>query len=135
MRRGFSLIELLIIIGILVVLVAMSLPVYTQYLVRSDLGIAAQLINQGLARARLLAVSGQQADSWGLAASGVVFRGSNYALRDPQYDELFTIPEHVTATGITVVIFEELTGRPSQTGSIIFQSYGQQSEVFIDEHF
>jgi len=135
MRRGFSLMEILVIVGILIVLIGMSLPVYTQYLIRSDLGIAAQLVEQALSRARLLAVSGQQADNWSFAASGVVFRGNIYNTRSTQYDELYLIPEHVTASGITVVTFAKLTGAPNLTGSIVLQSYGQETRVEVGEQF
>ncbi|MDB4978881.1 MAG: hypothetical protein JWM56_1067 [Candidatus Peribacteria bacterium] len=127
--------ELLVIIGILVTLAAMTIPVYTQYLVRSDLKNANQIVSQGLARAKLLAVSGQNADSWGFAASGVIFRGKSFATRDTSYDQLFLIPANVTATGVLVVVFAQLTGYPSKSGNIILQSYGLQSQVSVTRDY
>lgn len=130
-RPGFSLVELLIIVGILVGLIAMSVPLLTQYLVRSDLSIAAQLTRQGLSRARLLSRSGEQGGAWGYAGSGVIFRGSSYATRDPTADEFFPLPTSVEVGGLSEVTFDRISGLPDQTGDFILQSYGFEERVSV----
>ncbi len=135
MRRGFTLMEILVVIAILVVLVAMSVPIYTQYLLRSDLANAVQLTSQGLARARLLAQSGQNADNWGYTSSGVLFRGVSYGNRNPAFDEYYHIPDTVERTGIEMVVFERLTGAPSITGDMVFSTYDQTARVTISQNY
>lgn len=132
-RPGFSLTELLVIIGILLTLTAMSVPLLTQYLVRSDLSLAAQLTRQGLARARLLSRAGERGSSWGYAGSGVVFLGTSYADRDPAHDELFLLPASVTVSGLSTVSFQQITGLPSQTGEFILTSYSVVRRVSVTD--
>ncbi len=134
-RRGFTLLEILIIVAILVILVTMSVPIYTQYLLRSDLANAVQLASQGIERARLLAQSGQNADAWGFSASGVLFRGTSYNARNPYFDELYHMPDTIQASGIQVVVFDRITGQPSVTGDMIFTTYDRSAHVTIAQNY
>ncbi len=120
MRRfGFALIEMILVIGIMGVVGGMAIPLYRDYQIRNDLNLATEQVTQGLARARLLAQSGQDDSGWGFyVPAGVLYKGDSYIGRDSSYDETYPMPSTIMAAGLSEVSYARLAGTPSGTGSI-----------------
>ncbi len=118
-RLGFALIEMILVIGIVGVVGGMAVPLYRDYQIRNDLNLATEQVTQGLARARLLAQSGQDDSGWGFyIPAGVLYKGDSYTDRDSTYDETYPMPSTIMATGLSEVSYARLTGAPSGTGAI-----------------
>lgn len=132
-RTAFTLLEVLLVIGIVGVLAGVSVPFYRAYLVRHDLNIAAEQIAQGLGRARLRAVSGEGNAEWGYSVPhAVLFRGHSYATRDAIFDEPYPMSSSIVVSGLAEVSYSRLHGKPSATGSIVLTSIlGEQRTVNI----
>lgn len=132
-RRGFSLFEVLLVLGILGGLSAIAVPAWRDYQVHSDLEIAAEQISQALGRARLRSQSGQLDMPWGFSVSHqTLFGGETYANRSATFDEHYPFPSTIETSGLDEVAFSRLQGMPSMTGSIILTSLrGEQREVHI----
>jgi prepilin-type N-terminal cleavage/methylation domain-containing protein len=132
-RSGFTLIELLLVIGIIGVVGAISIPLYNDFQIRSDLNLATEQASQGLARARILSQSGKGDDNWGFfVPSGTLYKGISYAERDTEYDEVYPMPSTITTTGLLEVSFSRLEGAPSATGTIVLTSLtGEQRTVLM----
>lgn len=133
MSRGFTALELLLVIGIVAGLSAISVPAYRDYQIRSDLNIAAEQITQALGRARLLSQAGKHETTWGYhVSSSTLFAGGNFASRNALYDERYSVPATIGLSGLPEVTFSRLEGRPSATGTIILTSLrGEAREVDI----
>ncbi|HVW66511.1 MAG TPA: type II secretion system protein [Candidatus Peribacteraceae bacterium] len=138
MRRGFTLLEVLLVIGILTVIAAVVVPTYRNYQAHSDLETATDQITQALGRAKLLSESGKNGSMWGYSVTNnTLFKGSSYQSRDAVSDELYAIPPTIGVSGLPEVSFTKLTGMPTATGVIILTSLlGEQAEVdiSIDQH-
>ena len=120
-RRAVSIVELLLVIGVLAVVSVFSVPLYQQFQVGADLTRATGEVSAGLVRAKQLAV--QTGHSWGYAIhEGVLFRGSTFRLRDAAFDELYPVPFAIVASGPVEVTYSAGTGLPSVTGTIHLQS-------------
>lgn len=136
-RQGFTLLELLLVIGMLAVIGAIASPAWRAYQVRSDVETAVDSLTQALGRAKLKAVAGDGASAWGYdVQTSTLFRGTEFASRDVAADELYPRPSAVAASGLMRVTFAALTGRPSATGSIILTSIRgdvRQVSIEIDE--
>lgn len=132
-RAGFALIELILVVGIIGAVTGLSVPLYRDYQIRNDLNLATEQVTQGLARARLLAQSGEDDDGWGFyVPAGILYKGSAYADRDPTYDETYPMPSTIATTGLTEVAYGKLSGQPSTTGSITLTALNQeQRTVYI----
>lgn len=123
MHRAFTLLELLLVIGILSGVAFISIPSYRHYQVRQDLHLAAEQITQALGRAQLLSQSGKHEMPWGYAVEeNVIFAGDTYAMRDPAYDEFYPMSPTIQKAGLLEVTFSRLEGRPSATGTILLTS-------------
>lgn len=133
-RSGFTAIEIIMTIGTLAISMGMAVPIYRQYIIRNDLEIARQNVAQGLERAKYLSQVVMNDARWGFSTNevpgrGVLFMGDSYALRNADFDELYSIPSTVTVSGITEVTFAKITGIPSQTGDIDLQAITGDTRV------
>ena len=118
-RSGFALLEALVVIGILGIVSGVTIPLYRDYQIRSDLSLASEQVAQGLARAKLLAESAKEDSAWGFyIPSGTLFKGPSYAERDPLHDEVYAMPSTITTTGLLQVSYSKVEGTPSATGAI-----------------
>lgn len=117
---GFSLVEIVLVVGMLSAMLSVSMPMLRKYQIRADLLNASETITQGMARARLLAQSGSEGSSWGFSVEhGVLFKGDSYDARDPVADESYPLPSTIAVSGTTEVYFDALTGKPNAPGSIV----------------
>jgi type II secretory pathway pseudopilin PulG len=131
-RSGFALIELAVVIGILGVLGGMSIPLYRDYQIRNDLNLATEQLIQGLGRSRLLSQSAQEDASWGFyAPSGTLYKGTSYATRDVDSDEVYPMPSTITTTGLTEVAYSKVNGYPNSTGSITLTALNNEQRTVL----
>jgi len=138
LRRGFTAIEVILTMGTVALATGLSVPMYRQYVMRNDLEIARQNVAQGMQRARFLSQVAMNDSSWGYSTDavpgrGVLFMGNNYATRNTAFDEMYSIPNTVSVTGITEVVFEKITGNPLQVGTITLTALsGEQRSITIN---
>ncbi len=129
-RRAFGLIEVLIVIGVLGAVTTLSIPLYNEYQIRSDLELATQQTTQGLDRARLLSQSAERDSSWGFyVPSGTLYKGDSYAERDTAFDEVFAMPSTIAVSGLFDVAFSKVEGLPSETGDIVLRALNNDERV------
>lgn len=124
-QRGFTLLELLLSIGLIALLGALSLPVYRSFQVRTDVDITALETAHSLRRAQVLAQAVQDDSTWGVrveATTITLFKGASYATRDTAFDEVFEFPATIVRSGTQEAVFDRVTGEPNTTGSFTFTS-------------
>lgn len=130
LRRGVSLIEVMMVIGVVGLISGITLPLYRDYQIRNDLNLATEQIIQGLGRARLLSQSGKDDEGWGFyVPSGTLYKGTSYAGRDPAYDEVYPMPSTITTSGLIEVPYSKLKGIPSDTGDIILTALNEDQRT------
>lgn len=136
MSKGFSLIEILLSVGLITIIMAFALPVHQTFQSRIDRNVAANVAANSLRQAQSLARGMTEDDNWGVAISGadlIVFKGASFATRDTGYDEIYALPTTVTVSGTTEYVFDKTTGRPQSTGSTTFSGNAGASTVTIND--
>lgn len=132
MSKGFTLIEMMLSVGILSLLAGLSLPVYQSFQNRNELDITTQSLASALRRAQTYS-RGMNGDSqWGVAVQAntiTLFKGSSYAARDTAYDESTAIATSTSTSGSTEIMFTKLTGLPATTGSFTLTSINNDSRT------
>ena len=131
MKKGFTLIEILVIIGIMVILVALAIPSYRFFQKESDLNNSAEEIINTLRLAQNKTLASEEASKYGVYFDAVstpnqytLFKGENYASRDSSFDEIhklssfLEIYEISLAGGGSEVVFDRISGTTSQFGSM-----------------
>src|SRR5512133_3019449 len=120
-QRGFTLLEVLLSVGIITVLAGLSLPVFMSFNNRNDLDIATQAVADSLRRAEVYSQGVSGDSQWGVKVQpGAVtlFRGVTYATRNADYDETTNISGALTIGGLDEIVFSKLDAMPSGTGGI-----------------
>lgn len=131
-NKGFTLIEMLLVVALIALLGLVSVPVYMTVQNRNDLDLQKSILVQSLRRAEVLSSSMKEDSAWGVYIDGskmVIFKGSSYSFRDSAFDEEFLIPASVSVEGIKEVVFEKLTGEPNPTGDITLISNINESRI------
>jgi prepilin-type N-terminal cleavage/methylation domain-containing protein len=121
LSRGFTLLEILLVVGIISIIAGFSMPVYQSFQVKNDLDIAAQTIATSFRRAQVLAEASDGDNTWGvevISGSITVFQGVSYAARVAAFDEITSLPPTITPTGLSEVVFDRLTGQALSTGTV-----------------
>ena len=122
---GFTLIEVLLSTAVIAIIAGISIPIFQSFQVRNDLDIATVEIAQSARRAQALSGAVDGDTSWGVyVASGsiVLFKGVSYATRDSALDEVFEVPESITPSGLSEIVFTKFTLLPQTTGTITLTS-------------
>lgn len=121
-QSGFTILEVLLVIAIVFVLAGFSVPVYRYFQVQNELDVTRDAIVYSLRRAQILSQSVDGDISWGVdVRSGqvTIFKGSSYALRDSDYDEIFQVADNISFSGLGEIVFSKVFGEPNTSGSIV----------------
>lgn len=105
---------------------------YRNYQVRTDLDLVTEQTVQALRRAQILSQSGENNSAWGLyVQEGTLYQGDAYAIRDPQYDEVYPVPPTINTSGLPEVVFTVPDGIPDRTGEIIIQGLNGEKRIIV----
>jgi prepilin-type N-terminal cleavage/methylation domain-containing protein len=132
-RPGFSILELALVMAVITVIAAFSIPMYREFQIRSDLDTTAMQVSEAIGRAKQLSLSGQGDSGWGFyVPAGVLYKGKSYAARDPSRDETYPFPKTIAPSGLLEVAFSKLEGRPTATGTVLLTAInGDQRSISI----
>lgn len=117
---GFTLIEILLSLSIIMILTGLSLPIYAAYNNRSNLDIATQTVAETYRRAEAYSRAAKNDSGWGVhiqSESITLFKGTVYTSRDTAFDDLNTLPPSITPSGLADIYFTEVTGTPNTAGT------------------
>jgi prepilin-type N-terminal cleavage/methylation domain-containing protein len=136
--HGFSLIEMIIVVGIFSLISLISSSIYTSFKSQGNINIAAYTIVEGLRHAQSNAEKAKGDSRWGveiLSDKIVVFKGDDYNSRDTGSDEFLNFPNGISASGLSEVVFEKITGITSNTGTTTLTKTNSTStkDIYINE--
>ncbi len=133
-KLGFTLLELLLTIGLMGALAGISLPIYRNLMKKNDLDIAATTVALSLRRAQLLSQAVDGDTTWGVkiqSGSIVVFKGTTYAARDTAYDESFDLQSSISPSGTTEYVFSKFSGNLSATATATLSSESDSRNITV----
>lgn len=136
MKKGFTLIEMLMTLSVFVILAGISAPFYMSFQARNDLGVTTSVVVSSLRRAQSMSQNMELDSAWGLkiaAGKITLFKGANFASRDSQYDEEFSISPAVSFSGINEVVFVKMSGETENVGDIIISANNNEKTITVNK--
>ena len=136
MEQAFTLIEILLVVGILAILGSLALSLGLDFYKAQQLNVHTEGIIQSLRKAQMKAMSMENDSNFGVFLTNdsfVLFKGDSYAGRDIQYDEVTSLPQILTVSGIQEVVFSKFEGTPSITGNIVLSNDIDNRTLNINE--
>jgi Tfp pilus assembly protein FimT len=130
--HAFTLLEILLVVALMTIIAVVTIGFDKSYIARNDLSLSTESVIQSLRRSRMLSQTMSYDDMWGVHLTSnqiIVFKGSDFALRDVDYDEVYTVPSTISFSGINDIKFEKQTGIPTTTGNININSSINSSSV------
>lgn len=116
-RRGYTFIELLIVIAIIGVIMAITIPSFSRFRENSNLNIDTMNVITLMNRARLLSISEKGDSQYGVhlsSTSTILFAGPTFSGSPTSTRETYTLSSGITMTGTASdIIFDKVTGKAS----------------------
>lgn len=134
-QRGFTTVEILLVVGIMVMITAITTPIYASLNNNNQLDSAANILVQDLYQAQTYSRNHAQDSSWGVAINGQVitlFSGTSYATRNTGSDVVYTVPSSIQLTGSTQIVYSKLYGLPTSTASFGLTTKGKTMTVAVN---
>lgn len=134
MKKGFSLIEMIVVISIISIVGSISLVTYNTLRYVGDARHAAYVFVDALKEAQNKAKIMEYDTAWGVKVNTVdtvVFSGASYSGRETVRDKVYTLPNNLTISGPTEIVFAKFTGLPDTSGTTTFSNAFGVSSVFI----
>jgi len=119
--KGITLIEILITIFLISILASFIVSVGINFYKSQQLDTQTQAIIQTLRRAQSKAMSVELDSNFGVYLTDdnyILFKGNSYLEHDPQYDEVFDLPEIINVSGLSEIVFSKMEGIPE--GALAF---------------
>lgn len=138
MKRGFTLIEVLIVIAVIVILVSMSTGAFVQFYAGNILESETQKVQTILVDARAQTLLSKEDTNYGVHFESnkvILFKGNTYSAVDPDNEELILSSRVSLTTNIvgggSDIIYRRLTGNVVANGTTTI-SLVSDSNRFID---
>ena len=142
--KGFTIVELLIVIGIFIIIAALSFPLYNNWLPRTVLSSVQAELLQSIREVQAFSWGGKEQSRYGLYFDSVnnsylAYQGDDYASRNADYDRLVNLENNISLVldwGGIELNFATSTGAPSATGTIsIINVANNESKIIIINQF
>jgi len=133
-KNAFTLIELLIVLGISMLLVVISIPIYSQFQIKAQMNDASAQMIQNIRSVRGQSLAGVEGTNHGIYLqidllnddSYILYEGETYATRNVNADREFKLESvlSLSTNGFTKIgenvdiNFQKITGTPNESGTI-----------------
>lgn len=132
-KNGFSLIELLIVVSLIITIGTMTAPFASGFLIRVYQESTVNSIVSSLHRAQSLSLDGKGSTEWGICQTGNIVRVYQGSCASPTIKEDTSIPSTVSVTGLSDITFSRINGEPSATLSITITSGAGTKNITLNE--
>lgn len=130
--RGFTFVELLIVVAIVIIIAAGASPFYINLIAKNNLNSTRDGFKSTLRKAQTYAISGKDNTIWGVCITGGNMRLFGGTCGAPSRKEEIGIPTDVTVSGFSTVTFSKLRGEPSSAFTFTLSNQAGTRTIIIN---
>jgi len=134
--KGFSLLELLLVVSMIAIVAVFSVPTLTSYFTANNLDSSAVITVEALRKAHNNSRAMLNDDAWSVYLSGqaaIVYKGNNFVSRNQTYDYQLLLDNGINYSTTYNLNFVKQTGYLSSNQTIILNAInGKTKEVSIN---
>jgi len=115
MKKGFTLIELMTVIALVLVFTALTVPAMKEFYEKEVLEREVRALENHLRIVQSRAIAGKNDSAWGIKFfedKYILFQGESFDEKVTDYDEEVYLFSETEIEGISEIVFEKLTGKP-----------------------
>ena len=120
--RGYTVVELLLVIAIVLVLGAAAAPFLSRFYLQVNLDTTEQMLVSSIRKAQDYSMDGKTGSVWGICLNGSAIRIYTGTCASPIIHEDYSVPSTVTVSGLSTITFSTGRGEPSATISAVVSS-------------
>lgn len=135
MNKGFTFIELLLVISITLIIGSYSAVFFSRFISQNAVSNTQDQLTNQLRKAQLYAMMSKQNSNWGVNFSSntiTLYQGNSFATRNTAFDEVFTVNNSVTVSGLSDTNFARMTGIPNTTSSVTVSGTGGSKTITVN---
>jgi len=127
--RGFSLMEFILVMAIMILIASLSLPLYYSFYSDQLLESTADQLTSDLRLIQGRSLAGEQNSAWGIRFSPGQY--TLFAQTDSAFDEIFNYSPRLNITADTELLFQAVTGQPSTPTAITLIDDNLSRQIII----
>lgn len=133
--KGFTLIEFMIVVSLIIMFASLTLPVGFNFYQESTLREQAKNLQNSLRKAQTMAMTGREDSSAGVKIipreqKYIIFEGESYETRRQEADIIIPFPIGLSVRGADEIVFQKSTGLPifPEEERLIIITFGVSSQ-------
>jgi len=133
--QGFTLIEMVLVVGIISIIAVIGIPIYYNLQSSDGLDVTVNTLVQDLYQAQIFSRNEEDNSAWGVTIVGqtiIFYSGTSYATRNTSNESVFTTPVNIATSGLSEVDFSKLYGLPLSSGTFTLIGGGITRTVIIN---
>ncbi len=135
-KNGFTLVELILTIALMVTSMAIAAPVFQSFLFQNQVELALDSSVRAVRYAQLLSTESTENSGWSVNFQPsviTVYLGNDFNLRDPVYDITFSVDSSIALSGLANISFTAISGTTTNTGNITVSKNSESKSFSINE--
>ncbi len=131
-NNGFSLVELMLAIGVLMIVAVTATTINSRWFLQNNVEAAKNMTISSLQKAQSYAISKKNNLSWGVCLTGTTIRMFGGSCASPTIKDDYQLPVGVGISGLTTVIFSNLRGEPNNVQNIKVSDINKTFTILIN---
>jgi len=131
-KTGFSLVELILVIGILMIIATTASVFNSRWYLQNNLEASKNILVSSLRKAQGYAIAKKNNLTWGVCLTGTTIRMFGGSCASPTTKDDYLLPVGVSTSGLSTVTFSSLRGEPNTAQNINITGNGQTFNLIIN---
>lgn len=131
-KYGFSLIELILVIGLLMIIMVTATVFNSRWYLQNNLDSAKNILISSIRKAQSYSISKKNGLTWGVCLTGQTIRMFGGSCASPTIKDDYNLPANINISGLSNITFSPFRGEPNSAQSINLSGNNKTFNLIIN---